>query len=198
MTTTTGGSVPAHTPYPSARPPQLTAAITALVGVVVVTVLGVRALGGSTLFPSHDPGPTSAATPATAVGIVGLAAVAADPRAAQVGYTLNEYFGGIDSGSYERSLAVLDPAGTVDPTDPVQVRRFERGVSTSHDDLVVVHSLGDAAEGVSAAVTFRSRQAARYGPNGERCTRWSVHYVLSYDGSTYRILRTKATHRPCA
>jgi hypothetical protein len=131
------------------------------------------------------------------LGIVNIAAVSSDPRSEQVGYTLNEYFTGINTRNYDRTLAVLDPAGKLDPGNPAHVRRFTEGVSTSVDDHIVVRSMQDDAEGLTVRVTFRSRQAARYGPAGERCTQWAMKYVLSYEGTSHRILRSTATHKPC-
>jgi hypothetical protein len=49
-----------------------------------------------------------------------------------------------------------------------------------------------------AGVTFTSRQEARYGPNGQTCTTWSLAYALTTaaDGQPM-ITRTSGTSAPC-
>jgi len=150
-------------------------------------------------IPAPTP-PAAAPAPAVGVGLVDIAPVTADARAQSVAWTLNEYFSGINQRDAARALAVMDPAGVVDRNDPRQAEKFRVDLSTTTDANVVVHWIRDdhPAVHVLAGVTFTSRQAAAYGPNGQTCTTWSLVYTLSVaPAGTYAIVRTSGTHTPC-
>jgi hypothetical protein len=125
--------------------------------------------------------------------------VRTDARADRVGWTLNEYYSGINSRDIQRTLAVMDPAGVIDRNNPSQVEKFRVDVSTTTDSNIVVHSIAeDPAGGLQAGVTFTSLQDARYGPNGQTCTNWSLTYLFTatVDGQLL-IRRTSGTNTPC-
>jgi hypothetical protein len=149
--------------------------------------------------PSTNPSISASDPGATSVGIVNIAAVRADARADRVGWTLNEYYSGINSRDIERTLAVMDPAGVVNRNDPGQAEKFRVDVSTTIDSNIVVHSIADdGAGGLQALVTFTSQQDSRYGPNGQTCTNWSLTYLFTAtaDGQLL-IRRTVGTNTPC-
>jgi hypothetical protein len=132
----------------------------------------------------------------TMIGIVDVTKVRADTRAQTVGTVLNEYFSGINDRDIARTLAVMDPAGVVNRNDPRQVEKFRADVSTTTDTDIVVHWIRayDTTGGTLAGVTFTSRQDARYGPDGQTCTHWSLTYILS---SQFQIVRTTSTNEAC-
>jgi hypothetical protein len=116
----------------------------------------------------------------------------------------DQYFGGINSGNPAQSLAVLDPAGTLNPNDDRDRQNFIRGVSTSHDSDIVLQTLQSDPTNpgtVRAGVTFRSTQAPGFGPPGsenETCTIWMVTYTLTQsEPGVFRIFRSEAQHQPC-
>jgi hypothetical protein len=121
-----------------------------------------------------------------------------DPRTPQVAWTLNEYFSGINARDIARTLAVMDPTGVVDRTDPRQVEKFRAEVSTTTDSNIVLHLIRAESAYTLAGVTFTSRQEAGYGPNGQTCTDWTLVYTLSATPQgTYAIVRSAGTPVPC-
>jgi hypothetical protein len=180
------------------------AVVTLLLGVgggAVIVHLNGRP--GPAAAPTAAPttAPTTAASPTTdptrsVIGIVDITAVRDDTRAETVGAVLNEYFSGINDRDIPRVLAVMDPAGVVDRDDPRQVQQFRDNVSTTTDADIVVHWIraDDTTGGTQAGVTFTSRQEARYGPNGQTCSRWSLTYLLS---SRFLIVRSVSSNAAC-
>jgi hypothetical protein len=110
------------------------------------------------------------------------------------------YFGGINDKNYDEVGSVLDPAGSVDPTDTAEMDALARGTRSTTDSDVVLTSVGDASGGLlTAEVTFVSHQDAGDGPRGrsaETCTHWTIRYTVSDEGA-YRIRKSKAASRPC-
>ncbi|GIJ05740.1 hypothetical protein [Spirilliplanes yamanashiensis] len=155
--------------------------------------------------PTTAPAPDDPPDPPGRVGVVAIAAVVTDGRAAVVAAVFDTHFAGINARDWEGAAAVFDPAGSVDPGNPQEVARWRRDLSTTTDTKIVLREVGDAVDGhagpvVTARVTFRSEQSPGYGPRArprERCTFWDVTYLLtpSPDGS-YRILRGSGTSRP--
>lgn len=137
----------------------------------------------------------------TAVGIVTIDPGVGDARAADVAAMFDTYFGGINDKDYGRVGSVLDPAGSVDPSDAAQMKSLARGTRSTTDSNVVLTGLGDQTGGglLTADVTFVSHQNPGDGPrgrSGETCTEWTIHYTVSDDGA-YRIRDGKAGSRPC-
>jgi hypothetical protein len=143
---------------------------------------------------------TGVTPPSPTVGMVDISNVASDPRASQIGQTLDQYFSGIDQGQYAQALAVVDPA-LVDSSDPDQVASFAKGLATSNDSNVAVLAITpdpQAPSGVSADVTFQSVQDPSLGPNGEACSKWNLHYQLSGSPETsFRLYKAHGSQVPC-
>lgn len=155
-----------------------------------------------TASPTPSPSPSPSPSP-TVAGIVDYGAVAADPRAADVARMFDTYFSNINGHNYDAALAVYDPAGAVNPGDPAQRNAFAHDVSTSQDSDIRLAALGTgtAPAALTAQVTFRSNQAAGYGPASnpnETCTIWTLTYSLTQPApGTYRILRGSGQHQTC-
>jgi hypothetical protein len=147
--------------------------------------------------PTDDPAPT---TPPTASGIVTIAPAVTDSRAPDVAAMFDTYFGGINSKDYNAVGSVLDPSGSIDPSNAAQMRAVANGTRTTQDSGVSLALLEDAGPGLlHAEVTFRSTQAPGDGPHGrpaETCTAWDIVYTLT-TGDAYRIKKSKATSSPC-
>lgn len=154
---------------------------------------------GTTPTPVPAP-PTPTPTPpnpdTTMMGVVDVTAVRGESHAQSVGYTLNEYFSGINQKDMPRVLAVMDPTGVVNRDNPRQVEQFRVNISTTTDSNVVVHWIrpDTATGGVLVGVTFTSRQEARFGPANLTCANWSLTYVLS---GQFLIVRTTGTYEAC-
>jgi hypothetical protein len=191
-----------------------------LVGLVVLLALGavttVLLVEVNNDEPTGSPPATSApSSPSTtkpgsaaptkpgSVGVVAIDPAVTDPRAVDVATMFDSHFAAVNAKNYAKAIAVYDPAGVINPNDPGQASDFQRAVSTTTDDQIVLRSVGadPAGRGVLAArVTFRSNQQAGYGPSerpDETCTAWDVTYTLSQPGGAYKILAGKATNSPC-
>lgn len=153
---------------------------------------------------SDSPSPSPSPIPVSSVGMVSIdTPVAEDPRAQQVAALFDTYFSAISEKNYARVLRQYDPAGSVNPNDPQQVKSFEKGISTSSDSNVALEGLSPNAPdpATTAEITFESTQAAGYGPSGARdqtCTQWTLTYQLTYsDAAGYRILTSKGSFTGC-
>ncbi|HZN74164.1 MAG TPA: hypothetical protein VFC00_21050 [Micromonosporaceae bacterium] len=157
----------------------------------------------ATSTPSAATG-SAAPTHAGAIGLVDISAVAVHPAAAGVGEVLNTYFSGINDKDFARATSVFDPAGVIDPNDPKQVAEVARDDSTSTVTGVVVRRIATeptVAGALAVTATFRSTQAAGFGPHGresETCTEWTVTYTMTSSADTYLILRGSGASEQCA
>jgi hypothetical protein len=159
--------------------------------------------GGPTSAPSTaEPGPASPSTPSS-VGLVAIDPTVSDPRAADVAAMFDTHFAAVNAKDYVRALSVYDPAGVINPNDSRQASDYQRAISTTSDDQIMLRSVGPDTSGrgvLAARLTFRSSQQAGYGPRerpNETCTAWDVTYTLSQPGGTYKIFAGQATSAAC-
>jgi hypothetical protein len=150
------------------------------------------------------PAPTPTATPPpTTIGTIDVRTVSTNPHVRAVGGLFDTYFNGINLKRYDQVLALYDPSGVLDPTDPQQAANFTHGVSTSVDSEVVLRSIVDSpAVDLVARLTFQSHQAPGFGPPGtpdQTCTQWDSTYLLHPNANgIYRILEQPTfSHQPC-
>jgi hypothetical protein len=137
---------------------------------------------------------------------VDVRAVATNPHVRAVGGLYDIYFSGINAKQYSQVLALYDPAGFLDPSDPTQADNFTQGVSTSVDSDVVIRSIADDPGGsgdLVVRITFRSNQAAGYGPKdnpNQTCTLWDITQQLRpATAGDYRIFDLVSfSDRACA
>jgi hypothetical protein len=147
-------------------------------------------------------GPATPTTPAS-VGVVAIDPGVTDPRAADVAAMFDSHFAAVNAKNYAQALAAYDPAGAINPNDAAQAAAYQRDVSTTTDDQIVLRGIGPDTTGkgvLAARVTFRSTQQAGYGPKerpNEACTAWDVTYTISRPGGVYKIFAGKATNSPC-
>jgi hypothetical protein len=164
---------------------------------VLITIAN-RASPGS---PAYTAPATTA--PPTVVGVVTIAEVATDPRAVGVGRLFDQYFSGINNHNFGQVLTSFDPNSDVGRASSSGRDQFARNVSTSTDTDIQVTGLGpsDGTGALTATLTFRSAQAAGYGPASnpdETCTVWTVTYTLTEPSrDTYLILKGKGSSIPC-
>lgn len=181
------------------RAPAALATAALLVLLLVVLVLAKATSGapsqdaatsGPARTQTHTPeDPVKAKPLPTSVGLVTIGSrIARDPRAVAVAHIFNIYFRGINKHHYHRALSVFDPNGQMDPNDNLVVNTFAQGDATSTDSHVVLVRIGAAGTRPAdvAEVTFRSKQAAGYGPADnprETCTLWDITYRLVQSSS---------------
>ena len=162
----------------------------------------------STDTPS--PSPTSSSTPTptptpTAVGVVQIdSSLVGDSRAVQVATLFDTYFSDITAKNFDAVFQLYDPSGDINTNDPQQRDAFVKADQTSRDDDGTLTALSPAGPGpaTTADVTFRSQQAAGYGPGNnpdQTCTMWSLTYTLTYtsDGK-YLIKSASGTPAACS
>lgn len=148
--------------------------------------------------------PVSAARPAvpSTESHINLTRVAGSAHVTEVAKLLDTYFAGINAHDVDRAVSVFAANGTVNPNDPRQVAAFGRGVSTSRDDNIVVLSISPASfggeSGLAVRTSFRSRQAASFGPENQTCTNWFLTEKLVAVGSEYQLLGSQdVSHSSC-
>jgi hypothetical protein len=148
---------------------------------------------GGTSGP-QNPSPTPSPSPQRVkVGLVTISpGLAGAPGATAVAAMLNTYFSGIDQQNYQQAASVFDPSGSFNPGDPSQVQNFANGVATTRDGRVVLVGLRPSGSQPvrKAEVTFRSHQAAGYGPSdapSATCTNWDITYALTQPAGRYLI-----------
>lgn len=152
---------------------------------------------------SQQVSPVASATAPATVGVVSIgSAVADDPRAQTVAGIFNTYFSSINQRDYTQALSVFDPGSPLHPQSPSTVRSLTDADATTTDSNVVLTSLRPPGNGpaTEAAVTFRSRQAAGYGPAGspdQTCTVWQLRYTLTQSSGSYLIYKVKGAHAGC-
>jgi hypothetical protein len=130
----------------------------------------------------------------TLISGINVTAVQNDPYVTAVAEVLRKYFNGVNHhNGAEAARAFTPDARKYAPSDD--------GIKSSNDDQIAVRALSKSANGVLAAVTFRSRQDARDGPDGRQtCTIWSLNYPLQ--GDTAELLignkTQNTTYRACS
>jgi Mg-chelatase subunit ChlD len=130
----------------------------------------------------------------TLISGINVTAVQNNPYVTAVAKVLHTYFKGVnDHSAAEAGRAFTPEARKFGPSDA--------GIRSSRDDEIAVRALTITSEGAIAAVTFRSRQDARDGPDGRQtCTIWSLNYPLQ--GNTSKLLidnKTRnSTYRACS
>jgi hypothetical protein len=134
--------------------------------------------------PSENPTPSPSPAPSqvTVDGVlVDISAVNADASATAVAQTFGTYFGGIDSQNYSQAYNTFTPS--LQASIPYQ--NWSSGLTTTKDRSVVVQSIQHDPNGdINATVSFRSHQAAQYGPvAGDTCDNWLLDYRLVLSGS---------------
>jgi hypothetical protein len=153
--------------------------------------------GGGTTAQPTVPSETAPAPvyPTTSAGGIDLSEVTTNPVTSQVAAVLDTYFGSINAHDGAGAASVFDASGTIDPNDPSQVADFTEQISTTHDDQVVLHSISANGPEYLADVSFRSQQAAQYGPDGQTCTNW--HLTYRFTSGMKLIKAINATYSPC-
>ena len=218
-------TAPAGTPSRRVRPRVLAGAALAAILIVTLAIAGINALshpatgstapgtaavsgqGGNTSSTGNQPAasttqPAPPVQPVQVGAVTIAAAVAADPRARAVAETFNTYFSGINQQDYQTAVSVFNPNGEFNPNDPSNVNAFANGLATTTDSNVVLVKLRPyGSQPVrKATITFRSHQAAGYGPAAnpnETCTKWHLTYTLTLSSGQYFIDKSKGTNSGC-
>lgn len=153
--------------------------------------------------PTPTPTPPPPPPPTSVVGTVQIdPALVADPRAVQVATLFDSYFSAVSAKNFDAALALYDPHGDVNTNDSQQRAAFKKSEATSSDDQGMLKALSPAGPGpvTTAQISFRSQQAAGYGPAGDTnqtCSIWTLTYTLTYSDNKYLIKSASGSHTGC-
>jgi hypothetical protein len=151
--------------------------------------------GGGTQQASSPATSTSAGpTPSPALSLVaispGVPASAAQP---QVETLLSHYFQGINAHDYAEYAGTLNPAEQAKQTQS----EFNSGYSSTTDSGMTLTGLSDTGNGgLTATVTFTSRQSAAQSVDKSACNAWTLNLYLVPQGGAYLIGPAPSGYQP--
>jgi hypothetical protein len=207
-----------HPPGPQAAPPARGGGGGGKGLFIALAVIVVLAAGGgayalattlgkhSTAQPSSSPGvgaSTSAsgaggtaqsATPSPALSLVALSpGVTASGAEPQVETLLSHYFDGINTHSYTEYASTLNPAMQAKETSS----QFVKGYASTTDSGMTLTDLASNSDGgLTATVTFTSRQSASQSVDNSACNAWTLNLYLVPQGSGYLIGPAPSGYQP--
>ena len=126
---------------------------------------------------------SASATASASPGVVSLGpGVGSNPAEPAVEKTLTDYFQGINTHNYAEYASSLDAQQRALQPES----QFESGYSSTSDSGMKLISLaGNGNGGLTAKVTFTSRQAAGTGVDGSSCNNWTLTFYLVKQGADY-------------
>ena len=179
----------------------VTAALVFVIAVVTTLVLLNRGPSTGGVAPTPTVAPTTAppapTTPAAPASAVAVAAGITHPATADVARALDAYVSGIDDRRYSDAFALFGPDNA---TARKGLAAWEAAESTTQIRDARLLAVRDGTAGsVTAEMTFTSTQDARFGPDGQTCSRWDLVYDMSGPGPNWLIHRvsTRADPKPC-
>jgi hypothetical protein len=143
--------------------------------------------------PAGSPGTTVTPTPSPSLSLVSIApGVPASTAQPQVETLLSHYFHGINSRDYTEYASTLDPAEKAKQSEST----FSSGYATTTDSAMTLTSLASTGSGLTATVTFTSRQSASQSVDHSGCNDWTLNLYLVPAGSGYLIGPAPAGYQP--
>jgi hypothetical protein len=152
----------------------------------------------STGTPAASTAPASraaspSATPSPTLSLVAMApGVPGNAAASPVETLLSHYFHGINSHDYAEYASTLTPAVRAKQTESV----FNSGYSTTTDSAMTLTSLASGGSGLTATVTFTSRQSPAQSVDHSGCNDWMLSFYLVQQGSGYLIGPEPSGYQP--
>jgi hypothetical protein len=102
----------------------------------------------------------------------------------QVETLLSHYFNGINTHSYQEYASTLTAAQLANQPRS----KFESGYSSTTDSAMTLTSLSDTGNGgLTATVTFTSRQSPSQSVDNSACNAWTLNLFLLPEGTGYLI-----------
>jgi hypothetical protein len=133
-------------------------------------------------------GPASSPAPSPTLSLV---AVAPDAQhvSPSVEELLSHYFHGINTRDYAEYAGTLNATERADPSQ--SQAKFDAGYQTTTDSGMTVTSLGTTVGGtpggLTATVTFTSRQSPSQSVDHSACNTWTLNFYLVPQGADYLI-----------
>ena len=110
----------------------------------------------------------------------------------QVETLLSHYFHGINSHNYAEYASTLTAEQQARQTQS----QFNSGYSSTTDSGMTLTGLADNGSGVTATVTFTSRQSPAQSVDKSACNAWTLNLYLVPQGDGYLIGTAPAGYRP--
>jgi len=173
---------------------------------VVVLAAGGGAYAVANSLGGHTSGPpaaqsggtgsagTPSVTPSPALSLLSVApGVTSSTAEPQVEDLISHYFQAINSRDYAEYASTLDPAERAKQSPSV----FDSGYATTTDSGMTLTALtGGSDGGLTATVTFTSRQSAAQSVDKSPCNDWRLNFYLVPQGSGYLIGPAPAGYQP--
>jgi hypothetical protein len=152
--------------------------------------------GGATQQASSPAAPTSGSpTPSPTLSLVAISpAVSGSAAEPQVETLLSHYFDGINTHSYAEYSTTLSAAEQAKQSQS----EFNSGYSSTTDSGMTLTSLSDSGNGgMTATVTFTSRQSPGQSVDKSACNTWTLNlYLVRQAGGSYLIGPAPAGYQP--
>ena len=140
-----------------------------------------------------SPSASASPVPSPALSLVsiapGVTTSAAEP---QVETLLSHYFHGINVHSYAEYASTLNPQEQAKQPQS----EFNSGYSSTTDSGMTLTSLADNGSGLTATVTFTSRQSAAQSVDNSACNAWTLNLYLVPQGAGYLIGPAPSGYQP--
>lgn len=161
---------------------------------------GATASGSTANSPTADTSsPTAPAsgstTPSPSLSLVAISpAVSGSAAEPQVETLLSHYFEGINTHRYAEYSATLSPAEQAKQTQS----QFNSGYSSTTDSGMTLTGLSDTGSGgLTATVTFTSRQSPAQSVDKSACNAWTLNlYLVPQNGGGYLIGPAPSGYQP--
>jgi hypothetical protein len=123
-------------------------------------------------------------TPSPTLSLVSISpSVPASAAEPQVEMLLSHYFHGINTHSYAEYASTLTPQEQAKQTQS----EFSSGYSSTADSAMTLTGLSDNGNGLTATVTFTSRQSPGQSVDKSACNTWTLNLYLVPQGTGYLI-----------
>jgi hypothetical protein len=137
--------------------------------------------------------PSTSATPSPSPSLVAIApGVTASAAQPQVETLLSHYFHGINSHSYPEYAGTLTAEQQAKQTQS----QFNSGYSSTTDSGMTLTSLSSNGSGLTATVTFTSRQSPSQSVDKSACNAWTLNLYLVPQGTGYLIGSAPSGYSP--
>jgi hypothetical protein len=138
---------------------------------------------------SASPSPTPSPTLSLVSIAPGVTTSAAEP---QVETLLSHYFHGINAHSYPEYASTLTSQNQAKQPQS----EFDSGYSSTTDSGMTLTSLAGDGGGLTATVTFTSRQSAAQSVDNSACNAWTLNLYLVPQGTGYLIGPAPSGYQP--
>lgn len=149
---------------------------------------------GGTTGQATSPATSASPTPSPTLSLVAISpGVTAGTAEPQVETLLSHYFHGINTHSYAEYASTLNPAEQAKQTQS----EFNSGYSSTTDAGMTLTGLSDTGNGgLTATVTFTSRQSPAQSVDKSACNAWTLNLYLVPQGTGYLIGTAPSGYQP--